>query len=241
MRLDKAVSMAGLTRTEAKKALAQGRVAVDGAAEKNGSRILKDGESVYLDGEKIDLSEHIYIMINKPAGVLTVTDDPRGGATVCDLLPPLVRRRGPGPIGRLDKDVTGLVLLTTDGVLAHRVISPKHDIIKQYTAHTEGRLDETCVESFAAGMHFAEFDAKPAKLEILEAAEEGSVCRVYVSEGKFHQVKRMLERVGHPVTALRRDKIADIELDPALSQGEWRYLTSDETARLYAAAGMETK
>lgn len=241
MRLDKAVSMAGLTRAEAKKALAQGRVTVNGAAEKNGSRILKDGESVYLDGQQIDLSEHIYIMIYKPAGVLTATDDPRGGLTVCDLLPPQVRRRAPGPIGRLDKDVTGLVLLTTDGVLAHRVISPRHDIIKQYTASTEGRLDESCVAAFAAGMHFAEFEAKPAKLEILEAADEGSLCRVYVGEGKFHQVKRMLERVGHPVIKLHRDKIADIELDPALSEGQWRYLTADETARLYKAAGMETK
>lgn len=240
MRLDKAVTLAGLSRTEAKKALSQGRVSIDGAAEKNGSRLLRGGETVCLDGQAIDLSEHAHIMMNKPAGVLTATEDPRA-ATVCDLLPAAVMKKKPGPIGRLDKDVTGLVLLTTDGVLAHRVISPKQDIWKIYTAHVEGRLDETCVKAFEEGIHFRDFDAKPARLEIVRADESGSVCRVHVSEGKFHQVKRMLAAVGHEVTALNRDRIADIVLDPALEPGQWRYLTPEETAGLYAAAGMEEK
>ena len=235
MRLDKAVSLSGLSRSEAKKALAAGRVCVNGLPVKNPAGILKPGDCVTLDGKQIDLSEHVHIMINKPAGYLTATEDPHGEKTVLDLVDTALRKRGLGPVGRLDKDVTGLVLLTTDGVLAHRLISPKHDVSKVYTALVEGELDESCVKAFAEGMHFAEFDAKPALLEILAPSE----CRVHISEGKYHQVKRMLARVGHEVKALRRDSIGSIVLDNALSEGEWRMLTEEETDALYKSAGME--
>ena len=239
MRLDKAITLRGLSRSEAKKALSAGRVCVNGQTEKNGARILSDGDGVTLDGEGIALKQHTHLMLNKPAGVLTATEDPHGDTTVIDLLPPQLKKRKLGPVGRLDKDVTGLVILTSDGVLAHRLISPKQNIEKQYTAQVEGRLDDSCVQAFAAGMQFKDFEAKGARLEIISASEDGSLCRVYITEGKFHQVKRMLAAVGHEVIRLKRDKIAGLELDAALQPGEWRELTDAEQAHLYRAAGME--
>ena len=139
-----------------------------------------------------------------------------------------------GPVGRLDKDVTGLLILTTDGQLAHRLISPKWDVEKTYYAEIEGEIDDECVRRFAEGVPLKEFTCKPARLERAGAG----ACRVYVSEGKYHQVKRMLAAVGHPVLRLKREKIGPVALDPALSEGEFRPLTPGEEAALYEIAGM---
>ena len=147
-------------------------------------------------------------------------------------------KRKIGPVGRLDKDVTGLVLMTTDGQLAHRLISPKWEVTKRYRAVVEGKLDEECVLAFKTGIEFKDFTAKPAGLEILSANEDESVCLVYVTEGKFHQVKRMLQAVGHPVKHLHREKIAMIELDESLAEGEWRELTDSEIHDLYVLTEM---
>lgn len=239
MRLDKAVSLAGVSRKDAKKILASGRVSVNGKPEKSGSFLLAPGDTVALDGTAIRLKTHVHIMIHKPAGCLTATEDPRGEQTVLDLVPASMRARDLGPIGRLDKDVTGLVILTTDGQLAHRLISPKRGIEKQYTARVEGQLTEAAVRAFAEGMDLGDFETRPARLEILEAFPDHSLCRVYITEGKFHQVKRMLEKAGCPVTALSRQRVAGLTLDEDLPLGKCRYLTEQEEALLYAAAGME--
>lgn len=230
MRLDRAAAMAGLTRSEAKKAVIAGRVTVDGAvvrdpaAQADPCRVQVDGAAVRSPGE-------IYIMLNKPAGVITATEDGRL-LTVVDLIPPELRRRGPGPVGRLDRDVTGLVLLTTDGQLAHRLISPKWKAEKRYRARCEGRLTEADAEAFAAGIPLSDFTARPAKLEILEAGDGFSLADVTLTEGKFHQVKRMFAAVGHPLAALCRLQIGSLTLNEALAPGEWRMLTDEEIKAL---------
>ena len=232
MRLDKAVSLAGLTRSEAKKAIAAGRVRVDGRPVRDAAMQVR-AEQVSVDGAAPAEAGELYVMLNKPTGVLTATED-RRLPTVLDLLPQALRRRGPGPVGRLDRDVTGLVLLTTDGQLAHRLISPRWKAEKLYRARCAGVLTEAEVEAFARGVRLSDFEALPARLSILEAGEDGSVADVALTEGKFHQVKRMFAAVGHPLTALTRLRIGCVTLDPALAPGEWRRLTDDEVAGLKA-------
>ncbi len=241
MRLNKAVTAAGLTRTQAKDAIKRGRVSVNASCEKDCARQVSTSDEVRLDGECLDLSPHRHIMLNKPAGVITATEDARGDVTVLDLIPPKMRFKGLGPVGRLDRDVTGLVILTTDGELAHRLISPKRGIEKRYCATARGRIGEAEARAFESGIKLSDFTAKPARLEIVSASDESSVCRVYVSEGKFHQVKRMFLAVGHEITALRREAIAGLELDKTLDEGKCRYLTPSEAAHLYEKAGLETE
>lgn len=233
MRLDKAVALAGLTRSEARRAIAAGRVQVDGLPARDGAMQVRP-EQVRIDGVQAADAGELYIMVNKPAGVVTATED-RRLPTVLDLLPPALRRKGLGPVGRLDRDVTGLVLLTTDGQLAHRLISPKWKAEKLYRARCEGGLTEAEVEAFARGIALSDFTARPARLALLEADDDASTADVALTEGKFHQVKRMFAAVGHPLSELRRLRIGPLALDPALGPGEWRHLTKDEVAALRAA------
>ena len=236
VRLDKAVALTGMTRTEARKAIAAGRVQVNGqAARDQGMQV--EPRDVTVDGRPVEVPGEIYLMIHKPAGVVTATED-RALPTVSDLLPESVRRRGPGPVGRLDRDVTGLVLMTTNGQLAHRLISPKWKAEKVYRARCEGELTEADVEAFASGMALSDFVALPAKLEILSAGGGESLADVVLTEGKFHQVKRMFAAVGHPLLGLERLRIGPIALDESLAPGEWRMLTAEEAAALLAQCGL---
>ena len=228
MRLDKAIARNGLTRQMAKKAIAGGRARVNGNVVLDPGYLLKPEDEVLLDGENARAPEHMHLMLHKPAGFLTATEDARGERTVLDLLPEKIRMRKVGPVGRLDKDVTGLLILTTDGQLAHRLISPKWDVEKTYYAEIEGEIDDECVRRFAEGVPLKEFTCKPARLERAGAG----ACRVYVSEGKYHQVKRMLSSRGAPVTYLKRERIGALALDPALAPGQWRELTDEEVALL---------
>ena len=235
MRLDRAAALSGLTRGEAKKAVAAGRVTVDGAVVRDPAAQV-DPERVRVDGAAVRAPGELYLMVNKPAGVITATED-RRLPTVVDLLPPELRRRGPGPAGRLDRDVTGLVLLTTDGQLAHRLISPKRKAEKRYRARCEGRLTDADARAFAEGVALSDFTARPAKLDILESGDGGSLADVTLTEGKFHQVKRMFAAVGHPLTALRRLQIGPLVLDETLAEGEWRFLTDEEIRALKESIG----
>jgi len=229
-RLDKILSTLGMSRTDAKKAVASGRVMVDGKPERDPGRKAAP-EQVLLDGKPIVLETEIHLMIHKPAGVVTATEDKKL-PTVVSLLPEKYRKRKIGPVGRLDRDVTGLVLMTTDGQLAHRLISPKWKAEKVYRARCEGRLEARDIDAFAAGIDLGDFTARPARLEILEAADSGSVADVALTEGKFHQVKRMFAAVGHPLVALERRGIGGVALDGTLAPGEYRALTEDEVGRL---------
>lgn len=238
MRLDRAAALSGLTRAEAKRAVASGRVRVKGAVIRDAAT-QADPADVTVDGVPVQAGE-IYMMVHKPAGVLTATED-RRLPTVADLLPEPVRKRNPGPVGRLDRDVTGLVLMTTDGQLAHRLISPKWKAEKVYRARCAGRLTEADVARFAGGVALSDFTAKPAGLEIIAADEAESVADVTLTEGKFHQVKRMFAAVGHPLIGLHRLRIGCVTLDDALAPGECRPLTEEEVAGLYGLCGMDDR
>lgn len=230
MRLDKAVSLAGYTRSEAKELISKGRVKVKGEIARNPGLNVQPGD-IELDGAKAEIETELYLMIHKPAGVVTATEDKKL-PTVVSLLPENLQRRKIGPVGRLDRDVTGLVLLTTDGQLAHRLISPKWKAEKTYRAICEGKLGKLDALAFAAGLELSDFTAKPAKMDILSANDDESVADVTLTEGKFHQVKRMFIAVGHPLKSLKRLRIGCVELDPALAPGEFRRLTEEEIAGL---------
>ena len=229
MRLDKAAALSGLTRTEARKAILSGRVKVKGESVRDAAMQV-DPADVTVDGQGVQAGD-IYVMVHKPAGVVTATEDKKL-PTVADLLPENLRRRGPGPVGRLDRDVTGLVIMTTDGQLAHRLISPRWKAEKVYRARCEGRLTDEDVRRFAEGLALSDFTAQPAQLTIIEANDEGSLADVTLTEGKFHQVKRMFAAVGHPLTSLERTRIGCVTLDPDLAPGECRALSETEVEGL---------
>ena len=239
MRLDKLLSMNGVSRSQAIVIVRSGAVTVNGETVLNSATLVEtEGADIRLNGTRLRTDEHLHVMIHKPAGYLTATEDKKT-PVVADLLPELYRKRGAGPVGRLDKDVTGLVFMTTDGQLAHRLISPKWEQDKLYRAEVEGCAGEAAVQKFAAGIPLKDFTCRPAKMTVIEAGEEKSVCEVVVQEGKYHQVKRMFAAAGHPVTRLERLMIAGIPLDESLAPGQWRELTEEEVNHLYKAAGMK--
>lgn len=230
MRLDKLISECGLaSRKEIRQLVKSGRVTVDGAAAAAPEQKLDPEINVVcIDGEQVCYRKFHYYMLNKPAGFLSATDDGKQ-KTVLDLVSPEMRRMGLFPVGRLDKDTTGLLLLTDDGEFAHKVISPKSGIFKVYHAITDGRADEVDVAAFAEGVVLGDgTKCLPAKLEI---QPDGS-CLVKVMEGKYHQVKRMLASRGKPVLRLKRLSIGGLELDNSLKEGEFRALSDDELCRV---------
>ncbi len=234
MRLDKLLSNLGVaSRAGCRELLKAGRVQVDGQTVRDGAAQVSEKAAVLLDGTALDTRLARHLMLFKPAGVLTAAEDGRQ-QTVMDLLPGVYRSCGCMPVGRLDKDTTGLLVLTTDGELAHRLIAPGRHVDKVYEAVVDGVLDEGDAAAFAAGIPLKDFTALPAKLEVL--AENRA--RVTVQEGKYHQVKRMFGARGKPVLALHRASFGPLQLDETLCPGQFRELTGEETAALYAAAGM---
>ena len=236
MRLDRFIAgLTELSRKDVKAALSKGRVTVNGIPERDSARNIDEhADTVTLDLRPLAYKKHIHIMMNKPAGILTATED-RHEKTVFDLLPPQLQSKGLTPIGRLDKDTTGLLLLTTDGQLAHRLISPRHHVDKEYIATTDGTPDSADIAAFAQGIALTDFTAMPAVLEVIGENQ----VRVVLHEGKYHQVKRMLASRGKPVTALTRVRMGSIKLDKTLDAGAWRELSAEEISALYGSAGTE--
>lgn len=232
-RLDKLLTQSGLySRSEARELIRSGRVSVDGETLRRPEVKAAEDAAVFVDGEEVNCSLCRYFMLNKPAGVLSATDD-RSQPTVLDLLPREIRALGLFPVGRLDKDTTGLLLLTNDGDFAHRVISPKHGVVKTYLAVTASPVDAEDVRAFREGITLADgTHCLPAVLEPLD----GCRCRVLVSEGKYHQVKRMLAACGKPCTALERTAVGALELDPELPRGGWRELRQFETGLVFGSS-----
>ena len=232
-RLDKLLTQSGLySRSEARELIRSGRVSVDGETLRRPEVKAAEDAAVFVDGEEVNCSLCRYFMLNKPAGVLRATDD-RSQPTVLDLLPREIRALGLFPVGRLDKDTTGLLLLTNDGGFAHRVISPKHGVVKTYLAVTASPVDAEDVRAFREGITLADgTHCLPAVLEPLD----GCRCRVLVSEGKYHQVKRMLAACGKPCTALERTAVGALELDPELPRGGWRELRQFETGLVFGSS-----
>lgn len=231
-RLDKYLCGAGLgTRSEVKALIKKGQVTVNGVrAARPEQKIDENLDKVSVNGQTARYSEFAYIMLNKPAGVVSATEDKRE-RTVLDLLPPK-DRKGLFPVGRLDKDTEGLLLLTDDGELAHRLLSPKKHVDKTYYAKIEGTVTEEHVARFLEGLDIGdEKPAMPAKLQILSAGKSSEV-QVTVQEGRFHQVKRMFGAVGCRVVCLKRLSIGPLKLDEDLSAGEYRPLTEQEICAL---------
>lgn len=235
-RLDKYLSQSGeYSRSEAARAVRSGRATLDGTVVRDPAAHVPQGCEIRLDGQVVHDRSMQYYMLNKPAGVLTAARDSRA-ATVMSLVPPALLRRGVLPVGRLDKDTTGLLLLTNDGALAHALLSPKRHVWKRYLLTVTGRLTQDDVRSFLEGVPLKDFTAKPARLAIIEAADNESRAEVELREGKFHQIKRMCLARGHEVLALKRVAFGSLELDAALAEGGWRELTGDETEALRRCA-----
>lgn len=229
IRLDKMLGEMGYgTRKEIKKLIKDGLVKVDGNIVRDpGNHINIKVQSVTVNGEKLDYRKYIYIMMNKPAGVISATESPYE-KTVVGLLPEKYLNFKPSPVGRLDKDTLGLLLLTNDGELIHRLISPKKHVPKVYVARVRGTVTEEDIDSFKKGVILDDgYRTLPAGLKIIEQGDISTV-EVEIFEGKYHQVKRMFEAVGKKVVLLERISIGPLKLDTNLKAGEFRELTSHE-------------
>lgn len=228
-RLDKRLANTGRwSRREIRELIRAGRVCVDGRVVRSPEEKCASTSTFQVDGMVVAGEAVVYLMLHKPAGLVSSTEDPRQ-PTVFSLLPEHLRRAGLFPAGRLDKDTEGLLLLTNDGQLAHRLLSPKSHVDKVYYARVDGALEPGDIAAFAAGMTLGDgLACLPAGLEILSPTE----ALVTLREGKFHQVKRMLAARGKPVLYLKRLSMGRLRLDPALAPGAWRMLTEEERSAL---------
>lgn len=243
MRLDKLLGHMGCgTRSELKKLAKNGDIEVNGKAVKDsGMQVDPESDKITVLGEEVRYREFIYLMLHKPPGVVSATEDTRD-KTVLDLLLPEYRRFDPFPVGRLDKDTEGLLLLTNDGKLAHNLLSPRKHVPKTYYAIIEGDVGEDDIRAFAAGVTLDDgYVTMPAALNILTKAGEApnglAEIELTIMEGKFHQVKRMFEAVGKRVAYLKRLTMGPLKLDPLLPRGEARELTETELQQLREANG----
>ncbi|SFR66645.1 pseudouridine synthase [[Clostridium] aminophilum] len=242
MRIDRYLSEMGAgTRSELKKMIRKGQVSVDGEMVRDPGYSVEPGQKVLCAGVPIEYETKVYYLMNKPAGVITATED-RHQKTVLDLIGERTRK-DLFPVGRLDRDTTGLLLITNDGELGHRLLSPKKHVDKRYRALVRGEVTGEDVRKFAEGLHVdEELTALPAALEILEIRSEGeekrSVVEVVIREGKFHQIKRMFGAVGKEVLELKRLTMGPLRLDPDLEEGQWRRLTEKEQKELREITGM---
>ena len=272
MRLDKYLSDMGVgTRSECKKIIKAGRVMIADATISDPAFHVSSDDKVFVDGDTLSYEEHIYYLMNKPQGIITATKD-NSKKTILDLINPEDRRKELFPVGRLDKDTEGFLLITNDGALSHELLSPKHHVEKTYYAVVSGEMDTTDIEAFAAGLEIDGGDVcLPAKLNILStfnvSAFQGansdssilasalptqiveiapkistprletsmySEIEITITEGKYHQIKRMCLKRGHEVLYLKRLSMGGLSLDSALVPGEYRRLTPEELSLLRA-------
>ena len=217
--------------------LKAGRVTVNGKKEKSAKlQINEERDEIRFDGQVLEYEEFVYYMMNKPQGVISATEDSKH-RTVLDLLDDIAQTKEVFPVGRLDIDTHGLLLLTNDGQLAHALLSPKRHVDKTYLAHVEGIMTQEDVETFVKGIPLKDFTCQPAKLEIVsvDSVKNQSLVRVTIAEGKFHQVKRMVAYCGKEVVDLQRLTMGTLVLDENLERGEWRRLTREELENLLAS------
>ena len=233
MRLDKFISATTtLSRAEAKKIIKKGILINDILVKSPDYKIDEINDQVIVNGNRLFYQKYVYIMMNKPQNVISATEDAID-KTVVDLLEEKDRIYKVFPVGRLDKDTEGLMFLTNDGELAHKLISPKKDVEKKYYVEVSGELKEEHLELVKDGLVIDEgYKCKSARLEILESSKVKSIANIYITEGKFHQVKRMMKALGTTVTYLKRLSIGTLELDKNLKLGEYRYLTDKEIKNL---------
>lgn len=230
-RLDKLISSQGsYTRKQAQQLIKDGLVKVDGVTVRDrGFHIDPDVNSVILEGKEFTVEKFVYLMLNKPKGVVSATND-RSQKTVIDLVPDELKKRNLFPAGRLDMTTTGFVLITDDGDFAHRILSPKNHIEKTYEARLAESVTEEQLKTVADGIVLKDgTECLPAKLKVLEDGDSPLV-EIKICEGKYHQIKRMFAAAGNGVVELRRTKMGKLSLDENLAEGECRRLTEAEIA-----------
>ena len=233
MRIDKLISDMGLaSRKEASQIAKRGGVLVDGVPVRDLSRHVDPEKcTVSFEGREISFRKYTYVMLNKPTGYVSATDD-KINPYVTELLPAELRKMELFPVGRLDKDTVGLMILTNNGVLAHRLLSPKRHVEKDYRFECADALSENVEREFSEGITLADgYECKPSKIALNADRKSGVIT---LTEGKYHQIKRMIAASGSKITYLERIRFAEIPLDEALARGEWRYLTKEEIASLEA-------
>lgn len=225
MRIDKFLSEMGrATRTESAKLARQGKILVNGIpAKKSDIHIDPEKDTVTLCGTVVSYKKFTYIMLNKPEGYVSATED-GNEKTVLDLLDDEQRRKNLFPCGRLDKNTLGLVILTNDGESAHRLLSPKHHVSKTYKFKSKYPLSQSDIEALEAGVDIGGYVTKPCKIA-MGGDLDGEIT---LTEGKYHQIKRMLEAVNNKIIYLERISFGEISLDRNLKRGEWRHLTNEE-------------
>lgn len=233
MRLDKFISTTTtLSRAEAKKVIKKGILINDKLIKTPDYKIDEFKDQVIVNGNRLVYQKYVYIMMNKPKDTVSATEDAIE-RTVVDILRDEDRIYKVFPVGRLDKDTEGLMLLTNDGELAHKLISPKKDVEKKYYVEVSGELKNEHLKIIKEGVILEDgYRCRPARLEILDSSEGNSKANIFITEGKFHQVKRMMKSLGATVTYLKRLSIGSLKLDENLKLGEYRYLTDDELNKL---------
>lgn len=230
MRLDKYISDAmGISRQDAKKLLSKGAVAIDGKVIKKGDAKVSDANRVLVNGKLLEYKQFVYIMLNKPKGVVSATDD-KNDTTVVDLVKADYPKRNLFPAGRLDKTSTGFVLLTDDGDFAHDILAPKKHVSKEYIVTLDAEINEEIIESFNSGVTLA--DGTLLKSAVLEATSDPMVVKVVLKQGVYHQIKRMFGVFDIGVNELHRTHIGDVELDSTLAPGQYRELTAEELEKI---------
>ena len=228
MRLNAYLARAGVaSRRRADELILAGRVRVNGAPGELSTRV-GSRDVVEVDGRRVEAQPLAYVLLHKPAGVVTTARDPQGRRTVVDLVDHPTRVV---PVGRLDADTTGVLLLTNDGPLAHRLAHPRYGVEKVYEAEVEGDPGEEALRALREGIELEDGRTAPARGRVLRPGGESSLVELVLHEGRKHQVKRMCEAVGHPVRHLHRSRYAGLDLGD-LAPGEWRELTDDEVAQL---------
>ena len=236
MRLDKFLSNAGFgSRKEVKELIKQRRVQINDTVAKNPSqKVNPETDTVFVDEEPVVYKEHYYYMLNKPAGYLSATED-KYRPTVLDFFVGMPAFEKLFPVGRLDIDTEGLLIITTDGQLAHRLSHPKWNIEKEYYAVVKGDVSNIDFSKFEKeGLYLKKqnYKTKPFSVKVLKTTPEKSEVQITLTEGKYHIVKNIMEQLGHPVQYLKRTRVADLKLDEKLKPGEFRELTEEEVKNL---------
>ena len=239
-RLDKILADSGLgTRSSVRDLIKSGKVRINDNIEKDpGKKVDTDADRITCNGEDISFSEKVYYMLNKPAGVITATED-KNQKTVLDLITDK-KRRDLFPVGRLDKDTVGLLLITNDGALGHRLLAPGKHVAKKYLVRVDGIITEEISSAICSGVDIGDDKpTAPAELDTIKQIEDTDAviyeAVITITEGRYHQIKRMFEAFGLNVIYLKRLSMGSLTLDPDLKEGEWRYLSDEEIKSLGAA------
>ncbi len=229
-RLDKILSrQLNIARSEAKTLIKKGSVTVNGALAASGDKKCSETDAISVNGKALKAEKYVYIMMNKPKGVVSATED-KSEKTVIDLLPDNMKRRGLFPAGRLDKDTTGFMLITDDGEFAHNILSPRHHVDKTYIAKLDKPFSDEVKADFESGMNLGEEKLLPAELKAI--CNDNTKAEIILREGIYHQIKRMFKKHGITVLELKRIALGELHLDKNLKDGECRYLTNEDLTKI---------